>query len=247
MYRERAAQPGDGRPGRRWQPGDPLSLLRWPDARLLAGQDRARQLALLRSTPAASTALPPSRSWPTWTPTAIPRSSLPRGCKRAPTRRASCTSWTTLGNPLHEVDLPAAYGSPDWNGALPAPTLANIDADADLEVVLNTAHSGFVAYDLPGTASARVLWGTGRGSYQRTGVPLMQGTLQPAGQGGATHPARPGRPADLHHPPGEPRPGAGRCARDRHLAPEVPVPGRPVGLGRQQRGGRASSPGRGTC
>jgi hypothetical protein len=27
-----------------------------------------------------------------------------------------------------------------------------------------------VAYDLPGTASARILWGTGRGSYQRTGA-----------------------------------------------------------------------------
>ncbi len=75
-----------------------------------------------------------------------------------------------LGSPLHEIDLPAAYGSPDWNGALAAPTLANIDADPDLELVLNTAHSGFVAYDLPGTASARILWGTGRGSYQRTGV-----------------------------------------------------------------------------
>lgn len=38
-----------------------------------------------------------------------------------------------------------------------------------LEGVLNTAHSGFVAYDLPGTANARILWGTGRGSYLRTG------------------------------------------------------------------------------
>jgi uncharacterized repeat protein (TIGR01451 family) len=73
------------------------------------------------------------------------------------------------GNVLHEVSLPAAYGSPDWNGALAAPTLANIDGDPDMEVVLNTAHSGFVAYDLPGTANARVLWGTGRGNYQRTG------------------------------------------------------------------------------
>ncbi len=80
------------------------------------------------------------------------------------------------GNPLHEVDLPAAYGSPDWNGALAAPTLANIDADADLEVVLNTAHSGFVAYDLPGTANARILWGTGRGNYQRTGS-FLNGSL----------------------------------------------------------------------
>ncbi len=82
------------------------------------------------------------------------------------------------GNPLHEIDLPSAYGSPSWNGALAAPTLANIDDDADLEVVLNTAHSGFVAYDLPGTADARILWGTGRGSYLRTGS-VVPGPLQP--------------------------------------------------------------------
>jgi len=74
-----------------------------------------------------------------------------------------------LGNPLQEINLPPAYGSPDWNGALAAPTLANIDADDDLEVVFNTAHSGFVAYDLPGTANARILWGTGRGNYLRNG------------------------------------------------------------------------------
>ncbi|MBN1979781.1 MAG: VCBS repeat-containing protein [Anaerolineae bacterium] len=81
------------------------------------------------------------------------------------------------GNVVYEVNLPAAFGSPDWNGALAAPTLANIDADADLEVVLNTAHSGFVTYDLPGTADARVLWGTGRGNYQRTGS-ILQGSLR---------------------------------------------------------------------
>lgn len=73
------------------------------------------------------------------------------------------------GTPLWEMDLPAAYGSPDWNGALAGPTLANIDADTDLELVLNTAHSGIVAYDLPGTAHARILWGTGRGGYLRNG------------------------------------------------------------------------------
>lgn len=81
------------------------------------------------------------------------------------------------GNPLHEVDLPPGFGSPEWNGALAAPTLANIDADADLEVVLNTAHSGFVAYELPGTAGARVLWGTGRGNQQRSGS-LLHGSLE---------------------------------------------------------------------
>ncbi len=75
----------------------------------------------------------------------------------------------SLGGLLHQVPLPAAFGGPDWNGAISAPTLANLDGDADLEVVVNTAHAGFAAYDLPGTAGATVLWGTGRGSFQRDG------------------------------------------------------------------------------
>ena len=71
-----------------------------------------------------------------------------------------------LGQKLFEVNLPAGDGS-DWNGGLAAPTLGNIDKDADLEIVINTAHSGVVAYDLPGTAAAKIQWGTGRGSYLR--------------------------------------------------------------------------------
>jgi uncharacterized repeat protein (TIGR01451 family) len=82
-----------------------------------------------------------------------------------------------LGNPLYEVNLPPAYGSPNWNGALAAPTLADIDGDPDLEVVLNTSHSGFVAYDLPGTANAVLYWGTSRGNYQRSGS-ILRGNLQ---------------------------------------------------------------------
>lgn len=72
------------------------------------------------------------------------------------------------GNPLHEIDLPLAVGG-DWNGAMAAPTLANIDTDPDLELVVLTAASGVVAYDLPGTAGARILWGTGRGGFYRSG------------------------------------------------------------------------------
>jgi len=34
-----------------------------------------------------------------------------------------------------------------------------------------------VAYDLPGTANAYILWGTGRGSYQRTGN-VLYGSLR---------------------------------------------------------------------
>jgi uncharacterized repeat protein (TIGR01451 family) len=83
----------------------------------------------------------------------------------------------SLGNPLHEVTLPAAYGGESWNGALAAPTLGDIDGDPDLEVVLNTANSGLVAYDLPGSANALILWGTGRGNFQRSGSVLAGNLL----------------------------------------------------------------------
>jgi hypothetical protein len=72
-----------------------------------------------------------------------------------------------IGQKLFEVNLPTAVGS-DWNGGMAAPTLGNIDQDQDLEIVINTAHSGIIAYDLPGTAKAIIHWGTGRGSFQRT-------------------------------------------------------------------------------
>jgi uncharacterized repeat protein (TIGR01451 family) len=79
----------------------------------------------------------------------------------------------SLGDPLYEVSLPVAFGGESWNGSLAAPTLANVDSDADVEVVLNTAHSGVVVYDLPGTAGARLLWPTGRGSYLRSGSSVI--------------------------------------------------------------------------
>ena len=47
--REQRARHGGGRPRRRRPEGDPLPLLRRPRARLLARQDRARQLALPRA------------------------------------------------------------------------------------------------------------------------------------------------------------------------------------------------------
>lgn len=98
------------------------------------------------------------------------------------------------GNVLHEVDLPAPYGGADWNGVLAAPTLGNVDGDADLEVVLNAAHAGVVVYDLPGTAGARVLWGTGRGNYQRSGSPVYGSLATSSVQ---MTPARPGAGAPV--------------------------------------------------
>ena len=73
------------------------------------------------------------------------------------------------GVELYRITLPAPAIGGAWNGALGAPTVANIDADPDLELVVGTVASGVVAYELPNTAHARVLWGTGRGNYRRTG------------------------------------------------------------------------------
>jgi hypothetical protein len=77
------------------------------------------------------------------------------------------------GVQLHAVNLPAAFPAGQYNGGLAAPTLANIDGDADLEAVIGTVKSGAVAFDLPGTANAQVRWGTARGSQLRAGGPAQ--------------------------------------------------------------------------
>jgi len=76
-------------------------------------------------------------------------------------------SWN--GQLLQSIDLPRST-SDDRGGSLAAPTIANIDADLDLELVVGTINKGLVAYDLGGSSGARILWGTGRGNYQRTGL-----------------------------------------------------------------------------
>jgi hypothetical protein len=77
------------------------------------------------------------------------------------------------GVQLHAIDLPPAFPAGQYNGSLGAPTLANIDGDPELEAVLGTVKSGVVAYDLPGSGNARVLWGTSRGSQLRAGGPAQ--------------------------------------------------------------------------
>ena len=52
---------------------------------------------------------------------------------------------SSMGVELYRMALPTPAIGGIWNGALGAPTLANIDGDADLEVVVGTVASGVVA------------------------------------------------------------------------------------------------------
>ena len=99
---------------------------------------------------------------------------------------------SSQGVPVYEVPLPPpSREDRTWNGALAAPTIADIDGDPDLEVVLNTYASGLVAYDLPGTADARPLWPTGRGSYLRSGS-ILRGSLASSQKSASRSQADPG-------------------------------------------------------
>jgi len=65
------------------------------------------------------------------------------------------------------ASVPFPRGDRSWSGALGAPTLANVDDDPDLEVLSGTTNAGLVAHELPGTAGARIAWGTSRGDFTR--------------------------------------------------------------------------------
>ncbi|MBI4928369.1 MAG: VCBS repeat-containing protein [Anaerolineae bacterium] len=72
------------------------------------------------------------------------------------------------GKLMFKSALPAGFGK-NWNGALAAPTLANVDLDSNLEIVVNTINAGVAVYDIDGSAGAcNLQWPTGRGNYQRT-------------------------------------------------------------------------------
>jgi uncharacterized repeat protein (TIGR01451 family) len=115
--------------------------------------------------------------------------------------RLHIVSWD--GSLLRAIDLPRAAGG-NWGGSLAAPTVANLDGDPNVEVVIGTVDSGVVAYRLAGTTGALSAWPTGRGSFRRTGTTALgslsastksASTLRPAPGGSLTytiHLANPG-------------------------------------------------------
>ena len=102
------------------------------------------------------------------------------------------------GRVLQEIDLPPPF-SGNWNGILGAPTIADIDNDGQPEIVAGTSQSGLIAYDLPGAGIPRILWGTGRGNYQRSGFVARSGggSLQPIANSGPDQSVKPGSTVQL--------------------------------------------------
>lgn len=79
-----------------------------------------------------------------------------------------------------------------WNGVMAAPTIANIDDDPNYEIVMLSSLSGVLAYRLPNSTNAKILWGTGRGNIQRTSsttIPNVGGGSPPPPNGGSSNKA----------------------------------------------------------
>jgi hypothetical protein len=73
---------------------------------------------------------------------------------------------------LYDITLPNQGMDGNGIGVPAAPTIADVDGDGTLEVVLTTFDHGIDVFTVPGSGTSCVLWPTGRGS------PLRQGAAQ---------------------------------------------------------------------
>jgi hypothetical protein len=71
---------------------------------------------------------------------------------------------------LFDVPLPGQGSNGNGIGVPAAPTVADLDGDGVLEVLLTTFEHGIDVFKIPGSAANCVLWGTGRGNWLRNGM-----------------------------------------------------------------------------
>jgi hypothetical protein len=71
---------------------------------------------------------------------------------------------------LFDVALPGQGTDGNGIGVPAAPTIADLDGDGTLEIVLLTFDHGIDVFTVPGSADNCVLWGTGRGNWLRNGM-----------------------------------------------------------------------------
>ncbi len=72
---------------------------------------------------------------------------------------------------LHDIPLPKPGHNGNGNGAPAAPTIADLDGDGQLEILVQTFDHGLDIFTVPGSASNCLLWTTARGGPLRMGAP----------------------------------------------------------------------------
>jgi len=71
---------------------------------------------------------------------------------------------------LYDVTLPNQGTNGNGIGVPAAPTLADLDGDGTLEIVVTTFDHGLDVYTVPGSGTGCLLWPTGRGNLLRNGM-----------------------------------------------------------------------------
>jgi hypothetical protein len=75
------------------------------------------------------------------------------------------------GSELHHVLLPNPGHNGNGNGAPAAPTVADLDGDGQLEILVQTFEHGLDIFTVPGSGSDCLLWNNARGGPLRLGQP----------------------------------------------------------------------------
>ncbi len=70
---------------------------------------------------------------------------------------------------LFDVVLPNQGNDGNGIGIAAAPTIADVDGDGQLEIVVTTFDHGVDVFTVPGSGTSCTLWPTGRGSTLRAG------------------------------------------------------------------------------
>lgn len=73
---------------------------------------------------------------------------------------------------LHDVALPNPGHNGNGNGAPSAPTIADLDGDGSLEILVQTFDHGMDIFTIPGSGDGCLLWTTARGGPLRSGRPI---------------------------------------------------------------------------